>query len=95
MRRCPSCGANVLDTRVVCERCGHDVAPGKGDGVYGRGALSLLLTRAGLRFAAVFVGLAIAVGGMALGVSTHVIMLVTVVVFGGFALWAIIRIFRP
>ena len=95
MRRCPSCGAMVVASRVVCEKCGHDVAPSKdNDGVYGRGAGSLMRTRAGIRLAAVLGGFAIAGVCMALGVPGKIVIGATLGVFLLVAAWAIVQIFR-
>lgn len=75
MRRCPSCGANVVDTRVVCEKCGQDVPPPTGGGaVYGRGGIALLKTRLGIRFAAIAVGLAVFGVSVALGIDKRIVL---------------------
>ncbi len=93
MRACPRCGTNVVDGRVVCERCGAE-APQQPASPYGRGFLNLLKTRIGIRILAVLVGLLIFGVGTFLGVPQKAIIVFVMAVFGLVTIYTVVSIFR-
>lgn len=54
MKVCPRCSVPAMESRFVCEQCGTDLVTHE-QGVYGRGFLAILQTRAGMRIALMLV----------------------------------------
>lgn len=94
MRRCPQCRANVVDGRVVCERCGADVAEARDGSPYLRGAGSLLRTRVALRFITMVVFVGITLVAMSFGVDRKLIIGGALALVVGAAVFAVVSMFR-
>lgn len=69
MKQCASCGTYSQDSYAMCAQCG--AALPSGGGVYGRGFLSLLGSRLGIRLVIAMVGVIIFAGWFVYYGITH------------------------